>query len=149
MPKLLSNETKFLSSPVINNFKFFFAILFICRFIKKCDGIYSKILYGNAVSSVLLIVINIILVMLCNAYSSGLMFSCTVLQCFLISFFGEIVKSASLNCTRAIYASKWYQLKSICDRKIVLFILMRLQMNIGFKAGGWIQVSMDMFKQVK
>jgi hypothetical protein len=118
------------------------------RFISKCGKLYSSVFMVVALTGFLIIVINQFNILLDLYSSSSIMFFAGVNQCFLFCYFGEIVKSASLSCSRALYTTKWYQLRSIRDRKMFLFMLIQSQRNIGFKADGWIEVSLELFKDV-
>jgi hypothetical protein len=70
-----------------------------------------------------------------------------VFRCFVMCFSSEIIRTASINCSQAIYNSKWYNLKRIDQRKMVLFMLANSQKDCGFIAGGF-KVSLEMFMQV-
>lgn len=69
-------------------------------------------------------------------------------QIFLFCFCGDLIKSSANSCSIAIYASKWYQLKSTEDKQTILLMLLNSQRHVGFSVGGFTLVSMELFAQV-
>lgn len=79
--------------------------------------------------------------------SSGVMLIAGFVQCFIFCNCAQIVKTSSMDFSRALYNSYWYQLKRIDQRKTVLLMLTQSQKDIEFSAGGY-TVSLELFMSV-
>lgn len=70
-----------------------------------------------------------------------------VVQNFVFSNCGQIVRTASEEASIALYNSNWHQLKRIDQRKMILLMLTQSQKEVGFTAGGY-PVSLELFMNV-
>lgn len=84
-----------------------------------------------------------------NIYSSSyMMFIASIVQVFLYCFCGELIVTKADELTKSIYGCQWYNIKSISQRKMILFMLKNSQIPLGFSAGGFYRLSMELFTRV-
>lgn len=79
--------------------------------------------------------------------STGFMGIAAIVQNFVFSNCGQIVRTASEKATVALYNSHWHQLKRVDQRKMILLMLTHSQKEVGFIAGGF-PVSLELFMNV-
>lgn len=76
------------------------------------------------------------------------MFFAFLIQIFLYSFCGEQIMDHALKASNALYSSKWYNIKSIPERRAMLFALTMNQYPMGLKASGFYFLTLEIFTQV-
>lgn len=81
-----------------------------------------------------------------QAYYAGLvvLFVQTSLYCFC----GELVATKAEDVAMAIYCSKWYEIRNIEDRKLLITVLARAQEPCYFDVGGLAPFNMETLTNV-
>ncbi|GAB0095285.1 hypothetical protein DMENIID0001_106470 [Sergentomyia squamirostris] len=82
-----------------------------------------------------------------SEYSFQMMFICVLVQLFLLCVFGEMIKSETEAIFWKLYLTNWYEM-NMTDQKIILFMMMNSQNEIGLKAAGIYDVSLMAFVQI-
>ena len=72
----------------------------------------------------------------------------SVIQYFIYCYFGELILTKGVDVSKALYSSKWYEIRNIADRKVILFILINAQKHLGYYAGGVRALGMEVFAEV-
>ena len=77
-----------------------------------------------------------------------MMLVASVTQFFIYCYFSELILTKGFDVSQALYCSKWYEIRNIADRKVILFILINAQKPIGYSAGGVMLLGMEAFANV-
>lgn len=77
-----------------------------------------------------------------------MMLVASVTQFFIYCLFSEMILTKNFDVSQALYCSKWYDIRNIADRKVMLLILINAQKPIGYSAGGIMKLGMGAFADV-